>query len=955
MNVQKIINQITMCKSLIIIFISFLTAGVFGQHSSDVGISKSEIIPVDPEVKIDSLRNGLTYYIRENQEPEERAQLYLVVKAGSLQEKDNQLGLAHFTEHMAFNGTRNFPKNELIGYLEEAGVRFGADLNAYTGFNETVYQLPLPTDKPELFESGFKILSDWAGHISFNNSEIDKERGVIVSEKRQRGNNVSERMSEQLLPVIFADSRYAQRLPIGETDIIENFEYQTLKDYYDKWYTPELQAVIAVGDFDAEKVEKYIKKYFSGLPSSEDPVEKKTFSIPSNEEPLVKIVTDPEFPHTVASVTFKHPETTIKTRDDLRRAVIRSAINSMLSARINELLKSGTAPFLNAGASYGSFQGGMANKDAFTVQVVAKKPEQLRKAIDGIMKEVLRMTKFGFTQSELERIKENFMTAIEKSYKEKDNTPSINYVNQYLEHFKSGEAIISADYSHKFYKEELEDISIEEVNKIASELVTPNNQIIIVRAPEKNLDVLPGENELIEWVNDPDRKITAYVDDVLDKSLMENIPDAGEVKSVKTHEDSGVTEAVLSNGVRVILKPTEFKTDEILYRAFSPGGYSLSEEAEVFSSKMADDIVASSGLGDFSSVQISKMLAGKSLAVVPNIGLYSEGIRGSASPEDLETALKVIHLYFTRPRKDSVAFNRLIENYKVSIKAKGTNPMAVFQDTINVVMKGRGAWAQDPTIEEVNEISLEQAFEFYKERFSDAGDFTFVFVGNFEVDSILPLLNTYLGSLPSVAGKENYNDVGIKPLKGNISKTVYDGLADKAVVVLAYHDDYEYTRKNNLQLQALESALETRMLERLREKEGGVYSPSVSLSLVKIPNPHYSIAVSFSTSSELSDKLMEAAIDEIEKLKNEGPTLEELNKFIAQEKRQRQVNLETNGFWLNYLKSVYTDERNLPDYKTYFENLNNLELQEIKEAAREFLTTGNNIKLILLPENSEVE
>ncbi|MGI0107021.1 M16 family metallopeptidase [Salinimicrobium sp. WS361] len=938
-----------MKKILFTLLLASLPSGLLAQDTTSS--IKVEEIPMDPKVKIGVLDNGLTYYIRKNSEPQKRAQLYLVLKAGSIQENDDQKGLAHFTEHMAFNGTKSFPKNELIDYLQKAGIRFGADLNAYTSFEETVYQLPLPTDEPELFKSGFRILSEWAGNITFDNEEIDKERGVVISEERQRGKNVSERISKQLLPVLLADSRYEDRLPIGEIEIIENFDYETLKNFYRDWYRPDLQAVIAVGDFDVKMVEELIRKNFSGLPKSNGKPKKEHYDIPSNEKPLVKIVTDPEFPYTVASVIYKHPATVTTNTEDFRNSVIKSAVSSMLSRRISEKIQSGSAAYLNAGASYGSYQGGIANLDAFTLQVVAKEPGLLKDAIEGIMDEVHSMEQYGFTQTEFDRVKESFMTSVIKSHAEKDKTSSKHYVNQLVEHFTKGEAVIDMDYSLDFYNTYLAGISLEEVNQMADSFVTERKQIILVQASEKDKELLPTEQDLLEWVNSK-REISAYEDDFVDGPLVNEALTGSKVLKSVEHAVNGTTEIELSNGVQVILKPTDFKNDQILFSSFSPGGYSLASEDELHSSKMAAGIISSSGIGEYTSTQLDKMLTGKTVSISSFISTYFEGIKGSSSPKDLKTALELIYLFYTKPRKDSIPFKRILENTRVSLEGKSANPMSVFQDTINAVMQGNGPWATELSLQNIDKVSLEEAYDFYTERFADASDFTFTFVGNFEKDSIIPLLETYLGSLPATNSKEDFRDVGIEPIPGNITRVVHRGLEEKAVVVLTYHDQYEYEQMNNTELNMIKSSLETKLLKRLREKESGVYSPSVGLSKVKIPSSYYLFSISFSCAPERVDELIEATKDEIALLRREGPTQDELDKFIAQEQRQKETQLRSNSYWLNYIQNVYQGEIEMDYIQNYNSYLEALTLSRLKKASKKYLSTENSARLVLLPENN---
>lgn len=934
--------------TIVLLFISVYS---FGQKT----LPLNHLIPLDKRVLIDTLDNGLTYYIKENREPQKRAELYLVVKAGSLQETDNQQGLAHFTEHMAFNGTKNFPKNELINYLQKAGVRFGADLNAYTGFDQTVYQLPLPTDDDELFESGFKILSDWAGAITFDDTQIESERGIIIEEERQRGKDVNDRFNKKIIPVLLEGSKYADRIPIGKTEIIQNFDKDTLRAFYNKWYVPHLQGVLAVGDFDKEKIKTYINKYFSNLKSTSTFLKPKEYEIPENIQPKIKIVTDPEFPYSVVSVLYKHPSKTLRTSDDFIDAIKKAAINSMFSARIQELIEKGDAPFLNASASYSSFQGGIGNLDAFSIQVVAKEASKIKLAIEGIMSEVNSMIKFGFKETEWERIKKSFLNSITNSYHEKDKISSKVFINQYLNHFLKGEAIISMDYSYEFYNENLESISLDDLNKMIKNWVSESNQIILLKGAEKDKEILPSELELKEWVNNSNKHIVDYVDDIIDEPLLDIENLNGKIISIKEQKSTKSTEITLENGVRIILKPTDFKNDEILFSGFSLGGVSLSSNNKVAAAKLADNIISSSGVGKFSASQLQKMLSGKTLGVAPYIEMYSEGVKGFSNNNDIETALQLVNLYMTQPRVDSIVFKTLKNNYKVAIEGKSSNPISVFQDTINYVMKGKGAWAKDIDIENLEEINLKDVEQFYKDRFDDASQFTFIFTGSFEKDSLIPLLVKYLGSLPSYNEKEKYRDVGIKPLSGKIEKNVYKGLEDKATVVLLYHDVFKYSEKSTLILGALKTTLENNLLERLREKESGVYSPSVSLSLVQIPNPYYLFSISFNCATDRVNELIEATKEEIQNLKNKGLDEDDLLKFKNQKIRQHQLNLRKNSYWLNYFQSVYIYKKDINQITKFDERIDNLKLNEINKEAIKYLDPKNISQLILNPEIKKEE
>lgn len=917
---------------------------------SDTENKQAAAIPVDSNVIIGKLPNGLTYYIRKNIEPKQRAELYLVNKVGSIVEDDDQLGLAHFTEHMAFNGTRDFPKNELISYLQKAGVRFGADLNAYTGFNQTVYQLPLPTDSVEVFKKGFDILANWAGHVSFDNEEIDQERGVIIEEDRQRGKNAQERMSKQLLPVLLANSRYAERLPIGKIEVLQNFKYETIKKFYKDWYRPNLQAIVAVGDFDVKEVEEIIKQNFSDLKNPESERTRENYTVPGNKEPLVKIVTDPEFPYNIAAITYKHPEVVERRESDLLLKIKTSLINAMLGNRLTEIVQKGNAPFVFAQSNYSSFQGGLVDLDAFNSVAVSKDAAGLKVAVEAVVTENVRMKKFGFTASELERAKTNLITGVEKQYKEKDKTKSSVYVQQYVEHFLKGQAIPSIDYIFSFYKNNLDKITLESVNRLAAGFVTEENMIALVQAPDKEKANLPSEETLISWIKSAGKDVTAYVDNVVDQPLMATMPIPGKVISEKENDKIEVTELVLSNGLKVILKPTDFKNDQILFSATSKGGTSLASDADFRSAEMADQLVSSSGIADFDEIQLGKLLTGKVVSVSPYIGRYTEGLSGSSSPKDLETALQLAHLYFTSPRKDENVLKTQLEEMQTVLVNRSSQPTAVFQDTATAVLNSYKKRAQVITIEELQKINLDKAISFYKERFNNAADFVFTFVGNFKVEEIKPLLELYLGSLPSADRKEDFKDLGLEPVKGALTKKVFKGLEDKASVSLVYHGNYNYSNKENLQLDALKAILEIKIIERLREKESGVYSPRVSLGYSNQPKHNYTFNISFSCAPANVEKLIAAAIDEVNKLKQEGASAEDIQKFKAEEKRQLELQLRENGFWLGYLQDAYASEKNPDDVLTYLSTLSEVDNNSTKVSAKKYFNQNNFIRLILLPE-----
>lgn len=909
-------------------------------------VINSEVLPLDTAIKVGKLKNGFTYYIRRNTEPKERVQLYLATKAGSILENEQQLGLAHFMEHMSFNGTKNFPKNELVNYLQKSGVRFGADLNAYTSFDETVYQLPLPTDDPELFKNGMQIMRDWAQDALLDPSEIDKERGVILEEKRL-GKGAQERMQNKYLPMLFNNSRYAKRLPIGTEEVLKNFKPEAIRQFYKDWYRPDLQALIVVGDVNVAQVEKMIISLFSDLKNPVKPLSRTKYTIPLLNKNQFIAVTDKEMPYTVAQVMVKHPAADLKTTGDMRNSIVRTLYNLMISARFSELMKQANPPFLQGGSSIGDFMAGLDVASAFVVA----KPGELESGFKAVYTEIERARNFGFVATELERAKQSYMTSMEAAYKEKDKTSSENYVQEYLRLFLQEEASPGIDYEYNFAKNTIGGISLEEVNGLTAKYLTDVNRDVIIMAPEKETATLPVEATVNAWIQAVKQSnITAYSDQVSDKPLLAVKPTAGKVVSEKKIGAIGVTELTLSNGVKVVLKPTDFKNDEILINAFSPGGTSLYSDADYQSASSASSLVARSGISEFNSIQLPKLLTGKRVSVTPYISERAEGISAFSAPKDLETALQLVYLYFTQPRKDEEIFKSVIQQQKGALANRENDPNSVFSDTISAVLGNYNIRRTGPTLSKIEQIDLEKAYSIYKDRFADASDFTFTFVGSFKDQEIRPLLEQYLGALPSSKRKEEAKDLGIYPPAGEITKNVYKGQEDKATVRLIFSGDYKYSDENNNRLDALAEVLQIKLIERLREEESGVYSPGAGASYSKNPRNRYSVTVAFGCAPANVDKLVNATLDEINKIKQNGAQAGDIEKYVAEERRTTETQLKQNGFWAGYLTSNYQLNEDPLKILTYLDSLKKITPESLKTAANEYLSGSNLIKFVLLPE-----
>jgi zinc protease len=920
------------------------------QKSEDKSLKASaEVLPLDTAVRVGKLPNGFTYYIRKNIEPKNRVTMYLANKVGSILENDDQQGLAHFMEHMSFNGTKHFPKNELVSYLQKAGVRFGSDLNAFTGFDQTVYQLPIPTDDPEILKNGFLIMRDWAQDATLDSSEIEKERGVILEEKRL-GKSAQQRLQYKYLPVIFNQSRYSNRLPIGTEEVLKNFTPQTIRSFQADWYRPDLQALIVVGDIDINTTEKTIKDLFSDLKSPAKPRARIDYTIPLTQKNQFFVATDKEFPVTVVQVIIKHPEIKVITTSDYRQSIIRSLYNQIIGARMGELSKQANPPFIQGGSSIGGFLGHLDVASA----VVVGKPGELEKGFKAVWTEVERAKKFGFTQTELDRAKEATLRNIESAYKERDKTKSDNYVREYMNLFLNDEASPGIAYEYQFFKDKLPGITLDEVNGVVKKYLVDVNRDIIIQGPEKDATTLPTEEIVNKWVSDvQNSEIVAYVDNVSDKPLLAQMPVAGKVIAEKMLGGIEVYELVLSNGVKVVLKPTDFKNDEINFTAFSPGGTSLYNDDEYESAARASSLINYSGVADYNSIQLSKYLTGKKVRVSPYISERTEGISGSAAPKDLETALQLVYLYFTQPRKDVEVYKGLLMQEKGALANRSNDPPSVFSDTISAVLGNYSVRRTGPSVAKLEKVNINRAFEIYKDRFADASDFTFTFVGSFNAEKIKPLLEQYLGALPSTKRIESAIDLGIHVPEGKLDKKVYKGQEQKSTVRLMFSGVYQYNEDENNLLDALSSVLDIKLIERLREDESGVYGVGSRASYSKYPENRYTFSISFGCSPDNVDKLINSALDEIKKIRDSGATQVDVEKILAEERRVTEVQLKENGFWLSYLTGQLQNNENPKQILTYLESLKKITPESLKDAANKYLSGDNFVRLVLYPDKKE--
>ncbi len=934
-------------KKLIVCFISIIAGISVGAQSLT-----AKKLTVTPDVKIGKLSNGLTYYIRKNEEPKDRAELRLVVKAGSVLETEQQAGLAHFIEHMAFNGTKNFEKQELVDFLEKSGVNFGADINAYTSFDETVYQLQLPTDSPLVFKKGFQILEDWAHNVSFDTAEIDKERGVVIEEWRS-GQGAGERIRSKTFPVLLKGSQYAIRIPIGTKANLDTFKYATLKQFYKDWYRPDLEAVFVVGDVDVNQVEQMIKQHFASIPKTVNPKPRIKYGIPAQNATQTVIVTDPEQRYNVVSIYYKQPAIPEAQTDlEYRESIVRSLFNSMISSRLQEISQKPDAPFLGANTSYGKLIGLYSDKDALTIAAAAKNGAGILTATEALLQENERVRQYGFTQGELDRAKAATLSGMENIYNERNKQESSTLVEELIRNFIYKEPVPGIEKEYAMYKQYLPGITLKEVNDLIGRWIKPTDRAIIVTAPEAEKDKLPTEAQMLALISKKQGKTMAYEDKVLKGDLLVRKPVAGKIVDEKKIDSIGVTELSLSNGAKVVLKPTNFKNNQVLISAISRGGSSLYNDTDYLSASNATTVTLYGGVGNYDAVSLQKELAARQVSISPFIGQYSEGISGSSTPKDLQTAFQLIYGYFTEPRKDSTMFQVLKQQLVASLANKGKDPSSVFSDSVSYIMGNYNIRRQPLTLDRVDEIKLDKAYSVYRDRFSDAGDFIFTFVGNFDVDSLKPYIETYIASLPARGRKENWKDVGIRFPKGVINKVIKKGRESKSTVRITFTGTTEYSDLEATQLDQLAKVLEIRLREILREDQGGVYSVGVGANINREPVNTYSVTLSFGCAPENVDKLTGLAMEEIKNMKANGGAQTNIDKVIAEDTRGMQISVKENNYWLYNLQDKYyynEDPKNLLQDAAMVKKLT---VARTKEMANKYFNTENMIKIVLMPEGN---
>lgn len=921
----------------------FLSIVLYAQTNVDL----TSLLPQDPKVTKGVLDNGMTYYVRSNENPKNRAELYLVLKAGSVDEDDDQLGLAHFNEHMAFNGTKNFPKHELVKYFESIGMDFGAEINAYTSFDETVYTITVPLDSTEYIEKGLQVLYDWACQVTDADDEINNERGIILEELRGR-KSADERMRKEYWPVLMHNSRYADRWISGKEDIIENCPPEAMRRYRNDWYRPDLQAVVIVGDFDQEEMVKKVKEKFSTIPASKNPREKVYYDIPGHKETLIKIVTDAEARYPDAQIYYKHPFEKSKTVGDYRKSLVQNLYNGIINNRLAEKVQEADPPFLFGQSGYSDLIG---TESAYYSRAVTN-GDKILEGIKAVLLENERVRKYGFTESELEREKKALINNYEKAYNERNNQKSVNYANEYLRNFLlTEEPFPGMENEYEYCKTLVPGVTVEELNALADKWITDENRVVILTAPEKEDVKVPTEDEIRALLDEvKTMEIEPYKDAISDVPLVEYEPSGSKVVSEKNLEKVDAVEWTLENGATVVLKPTDFKDDEIMFSAWSLGGSSLYGEKDDVSADFTTVIMGMSGIANFDKITLDKMLSDKVFSVSPYISQLREGFSGSSSVKDAETMLQMVYLYFTEPRFDETSFKSYMTRYAGVLENKAASPESAFQDTFMVTVNNYSNRARPMTKELLAEADFNRIKQIGKERLRNASDFKFFFVGNINLDEFKPLVEKYIGGIPSLPEKENWVDLGIEPPKGAIDKVVKRGQEEKSTQYIYFHGDFDYNAQNQIQLDAVAKILTTRLLDVIREDKSSVYSITASPSSSKFPQEDYYVIVRYGCSPEKLDEVKQSVFDIIKEYTKKGPSQEELKTAQEKIKRERETALRENGFWMGILSNTYyLKNGDFSEYGNFDQLVNNLTVKSTKKAFKEYFDFKNYISVALAP------
>jgi zinc protease len=916
-------------------------------------VNTGDKLPVDPKVKIGKLENGLTYYIRQNKKPEQKVELRLVLNAGSIMEEDNQQGLAHMAEHMAFNGTTHFKKNDIVSFLQNIGVGFGNDLNAYTAFDETVYILPIPTDKPGNLEKGFQVLEDWAHNVTYLDEDINDERPIILEESRM-GKGANDRMFRKIYPHLFEGSKYAKRLPIGIDSIIKTFPADNIRRFYKDWYRPNLMAVIVVGDIDPAKAEELVKKHFASLVNPPNPRPRTYADVPPYTSSQAMVVTDKEATGYRVSINYpafkKEPEISV---GDYRKELVQQMFVSLLNQRLQELTQKENPPFINAAADFDSYARGYESFNA-TASVGTG---DVNKAMNALAEEIERVKRYGFTAAELERAKKSTMARYDRAYNDRNKTESADYVEEYVDNFLNHEPVPGIDKEYEYVKALLPAISLDEVNAVSKVIKDQKNLFVYLTGPEpKGNEKLPDEKDLLAIVESKaNADIKPYEEKAIAATLISKEPTPGKIVAVTKNALLGTTELKLSNGVTVTLKPTEFKDDQIVMGATRPGGKNNYGLEDKYNAEYAVPVVSAMGIGDFSPTDLRKALAGKSVMVAPVLSAIAEGLKGNSSKKDLETMFQLTWLYCTSPRKDTALFRSFIQRNKLQFANISANPQAAFIDTMYKTLYANNPLmpVAVPNSAYFDQINLDRALSIYKENFGDASGMNFVFVGSFKENEIKPLIEKYIASLPATGKKFAIADNKVRPVPGKKTLTINKGKEEKSLILAFYTGETPYSEEEEMKTQAMSEVLNIRIIEELREKIQGIYGGRTFANMEKYPYSNYSFIVQLPCGPQKVDTLVKAVKKELNDIAQKGTDTSYLNKVKKQWIEQYKTNIKDNNTWAEQILQYKLIGGNPDRFVHYEKYVQLLTPKDVQQAAKLVLNSGNEFFAIQMPENAK--
>ncbi len=911
-----------------------------------------EKLPMDPEVRYGKLDNGLTYYIRHNEQPKQRAEFHIAQAVGAILEEDHQNGLAHFLEHMAFNGTQHFPGKGIINYFESVGVNFGGNINAYTSIDETVYRLSdVPTYRAGIVDSALLVMHDWSCGLLLLDEEIDAERGVILEEWRT-GRTASRRIWKEMNAKMYPGTQYAKRDVIGDTAVINNFAYQALRDYYHKWYGPDNQAIIVVGDINVDSIEAKIKALWADVPRRANYGERPIYTVNHNDKPLVAIVTDKEAEGSRVTMEYKFdqlPEAMQGTAQEYMLNLVRELACDMLNNRFSELSQDPKASFTGAGCQYGEAAKKM---DAFYGVVIPKEGRETE-AFNDLLFQLEKMHRYGFTNAELERVKSEKMNSMEKYYNERNTRRNITLARECIRNFEDGESMPGAQWEYEFVQAVLPLVSLETVNNVAKALIHANPTIAI-SGPEKEGVNIPSEETILAAIaGQSDLAIEAPVEEVIDTELVKKAPHKGKIKSFRENEEIEATEWILSNGIKVVFHPTDFKADEILMQAFSKGGLSQVKTEDLPSAEVATSLIEMSGIGRFSATQLEKALTGKTVSVSAEISENVERMHGSSSIKDLETMLQLTYLYFTAPRRDEKAYETFMGLLRNQLANRDKNPKIAFSDSVQMMSTNHSPRTILFNNEMLDRVSLDKALEVYKARFANPADFTFVFVGNINPKDpkVQELICLWLGGMKTKkCAREEVIDhhitVTMGQQKNYFSRAMETTTASNRIQYTSY--DIPFTMANDLNMEMIGRILSTRYLESIREREGGSYGVGTYGYVMGLPSPRAGLLMQFDTDPKKQERLMEIIHEEVQTIVANGPLASDLQKEKESMLKDFQEDLEKNTYWRQSLYMYYMyGHNNIRDYKAAVEAIT---AETVQETLRKLVSAGNVFEVVMFPE-----